>query len=198
MHARRSYSAQRTLALLTASLFVIATMVLTNGVALGALAKGNLDQCGNGPLSAATDCNPLSWQNGNLNGNQAHYFEGDSVPYRLTFLNLSTTGTHTVTIQWDTTKGGKHALDYITSFDRTVTTADPCAGVTGCGSPTTRAIPVDPNWTGSSGTPIPGNFTLYNGTITSASAYALTGTYAGDSSTSITLSFTTSSATPVL
>ena len=49
---------------------------------------------GNGPLSTPTDCNPLSWQNGNLNGNQAHYFEGDSVPYRLSFLNLATTGTH--------------------------------------------------------------------------------------------------------
>src|SRR5438067_3469255 len=174
MHARRSYSAQRTLALLTASLFVIATMVLTNGVALGALAKGNLDQCGNGPLSAATDCNPLSWQNGNLNGNQAHYFEGDSVPYRLGFLNLSTTGAHTVTIQWDTTKGGKHALDYITSFDRTVTSADPCAGVTGCGGPSTFAIPTDSNVTGAGVSQIAGNFTLYNGTITSTTGYTLT------------------------
>src|SRR5205085_4380172 len=138
---------QRTFAILAATLFVMASMVFAHQVALGALAKGNLDQCGNGPLSAATDCNPLSWQNGNLNGNQAHYFEGDSVPYRLTFLNLSTTGTHTVTIEWDTTKGGKHALDYITSFDRTVTTADPCAGVTGCSGSTTLGIPTDPHVT---------------------------------------------------
>src|SRR5438309_4988952 len=165
MHAHRSYlSVRRTLAIVTALLFVIATMVFTNAVALGALAKGNLDQCGNGPLSAPTFCNPASWQNGNLNGNQAHYFEGDSVPYRLTFLNLSTSGFHTVTIQWDTTKGGKHALDYLTSFDRTVTSANPCAGVTGCGgTPSTIAIPSDPNL--GTVTPIAGVFTLYNGTL---------------------------------
>src|SRR5437762_13208896 len=106
MHARSHHVTRRTFAILAATLFVMASMVFARQVALGALAKGSLDQCGNGPLSAKTDCNPLSWQNGNLNGNQAHYFEGDSVPYRLTFLNLATGATpHTVTIQWDTTKG---------------------------------------------------------------------------------------------
>ena len=33
---------------------------------------------------------------------------------------------HTVTIAWDTTKGGKHAIDYLTTFDRTEVDANPC------------------------------------------------------------------------
>ena len=47
---------------------------------------------------------PVGWQNGNLNGQQADYFEGDSVPYRLKFLNLSVGSSYWVTIEWDTTK----------------------------------------------------------------------------------------------
>jgi hypothetical protein len=44
---------------------------------------GNLDQCGNGPVASPVPCTGSAWQNGDLNGNQAHYLEGDSVPYRL-------------------------------------------------------------------------------------------------------------------
>ena len=54
-----------------------------------------------------------SWVNGNVNQSKAAYLEGDNVPYRVEFSNL-TTGTsnpHTIVIQWDTTKGGKHAMD---------------------------------------------------------------------------------------
>src|SRR5438477_7553207 len=198
MHARSHHVTRRTFAILATALFVMASMVFADQSALGALAKGSLDQCGNGPLSTPTGCNPASWQNGNLNGNQAHYFEGDSVPYRLGFLNLSTTGTHTVTIQWDTTKGGKHALDYLTDFNRTVGTADPCAGVAGCAGPAALLpIPSDPSITGF--TPIAGSFSLYGGSFFgSASAYTLTGLYTGDSSTAITLSFTTAVTNPVL
>jgi hypothetical protein len=84
-------------------------------------------------LYASAD--PADWVNGNLGSSKARYFEGDSVPCRLRLSNLSL-GSHKVTIEWDTTQGGKHALDYLTSFNRTVA-ADPCAGVSGCGSPST-------------------------------------------------------------
>jgi|GEM_PF-1605287 len=154
--------------------------------------SADLDQWGNEA--------PIGWQNGNLNGNQADYFEGDSVAYRMKFDNLSLSS-HTVTIGWDTTKGGKHALDYLTSYDRTETT-DPCSGVTGCTGPATTFtiptdsnIPTDPNWTGSQ---IPGNFSLFGGTITSVSSYNLINSYSGDSETQITITFTASQNNPVL
>ena len=172
---------------------------------------GNLDQCANGPLATPTPCIGSAWVNGNLNENKAHWLEGDSVAYRLKMQNLITGSfAHTVTIEWDTTKSGKHALDYLTSFDRTETPADPCSVVSGCslaGPKSTFAIPVDANVTnGQNGIPgggdditqIAGDFTLFNGTITGVSSYTLSGTYAGDSSTTITISFTASVSDPVL
>src|SRR5215471_11573132 len=79
--------------------------------------SANLDQCANGPFSAPLQCTSAQWQNGNLNANQAHYREGDSVPYRMRMDNLSP-GSHTLAIGWDTLAGSNHALDYLTSFDR--------------------------------------------------------------------------------
>jgi hypothetical protein len=175
---------------------LIGALVMTTPA--GAAERGDLDQCGNGSTGADTCTVANQWVNGNLNESKAHYFEGDSLPYRLLLSDLTPGSSNTVTIEWDTTKGGKHAIDYVTTFNRTIGTADPCAGVSGCGSPTTFPIPVDANVTGAGVTQIPGNFTMYNGTITAASAYTLSGSYAGDSSTRITLTFTAGSATPVL
>ena len=81
---------------------------------------------------------------------------------------------HTVTIEWDTTKSGKHAIDYLTTFNRAVANANPCLGVSGCDalSFSTFAIPGDPQVTGAGVTPNAGSFTMYGGTITSVSAYS--------------------------
>ena len=76
-------------------------------------ANADLDQCGNGPPSAPVPCTLDAWQNGNVNRNQAHYSEGDSVPYRMKFDQLvigRTNGHHSL----DTAKNGKHTLDYLT------------------------------------------------------------------------------------
>src|SRR3990170_369141 len=154
--------------------------------------SGNLDQAKNGPEDSPLD--PPEWANQNLNAQHAHYLEGDSVPYRLLFGDLSA-GAHSVTIEWDTTQGGKHSTDYLTSFDETEETANPCFGVGSCGAPDIESIPDDPNATV---TQVPGNFTLYNGIITSVSPYTLSGSYGGNSSTRVTINFTTSVSDPVL
>ena len=154
--------------------------------------SGNLDQAKNGPEDSPLD--PPEWTNQNLNAQHAHYLEGDSVPYRLLFGDLSA-GAHSVTIEWDTTQGGKHSTDYLTSFDETEETANPCFGVGSCGAPDIESIPDDPNATV---TQVPGNFTLYNGIITSVSPYTLSGSYGGNSSTRVTINFTTSVSDPVL
>lgn len=153
-----------------------------------------LQQCANGTNpSAPITCAGGQWQNGNLNGSNSHYIEGESVSYRITFTGLAANSTgNTVLIEWDTTEGGKHALDYLTSYDRTEAGSNPCSGVTGCvlGSPSTFAIPLDPNVSGGGVTQIAGqNFTIWGGTITGVSSYTLTGTYGGTSSTGITLTF---------
>lgn len=53
------------------------------------------------------------WTNGNLNINNSVYHEGDATVQRLAIKDL-TNGEHTVTIQYDSLKGGKHAYDFLT------------------------------------------------------------------------------------
>mgnify|MGYP003350386752 CR=1 FL=1 len=139
------------------------------------------------------------WVNGNVNGAKANYLEGDSLPYRLTFGGLDTAVPHQVTIEWDSTKGGKHAIDYLTGFNRTVATADPCLGVSGCAAQMTFAIPADPQVTGAGVTPAAGSFTLFGGTITAVGAYSGGAAFpTGDNARRITITFTAAVANPVL
>ena len=90
--------------------------------------SADLDQCANGPApSPPTDgcTTAASWVNGNLNQNNSSYVEGDSVPYRIVGDDIPIGPTHTVTIEWDTLKGGKHAIDFITTYNRTVADCEP-------------------------------------------------------------------------
>ena len=142
------------------------------------------------------------------------YFEGDTVPYRSEFKDLLPTTQYRLQIEWDTSKGGKHALDYLRTFNATVLSADPCVGlgVGFCSSSDTFPIPSDiimqsdPEWIANSGIQASGDFTLYNGTIDSVSIYTLEksdntlvtgancgggGCYDGDTSTYIDVFFTT-------
>src|SRR3954452_1528184 len=134
--------------------FVQAALIAGTVVVVPALAanpSANLDQCANDPApSPSSDgCNTAAaqWVNGNLGASKSVYQEGDSIPYRLTFGNLSTSGSHTVKIEWDTTKASKHAIDYLTTVNQSVTNANPCLGVSGCSAFSTFAIPADPQVT---------------------------------------------------
>jgi hypothetical protein len=149
--------------------------------------SANLDQVRNGGASAPND--PGNWVNGNANAVQAHYSEGWSIPYRMVMEGLSI-GTHKLVIEWDTKDNGKHAIDYITSynnldypvdshagFGHAPETIDPTIGITGLGAPSTFPIPAP----GSVGASVAGQptlsfnnlpnslklMTIYNGTITS-------------------------------
>src|SRR3954470_13348214 len=100
---------------------VTAFVVLpTTPSAFAANPSADIDQCGNGPASAPEGCTATgNWIHGDLTGTKAHYLEGDSVPFRFKFDNLDTSTSHTITFQWDTTKGGKHAYDYVTTSSAT-------------------------------------------------------------------------------
>jgi uncharacterized cupredoxin-like copper-binding protein len=183
--------------------------------------SANLDTCANGPTSAPVQCTGENWDNGNLNASKSHYAEGDSVPYRTVFENLVVGHTYTISIEYDTTQGGKHAFDYLTSFDRTEPSPgnNPCTQKQGgsivniCNplSFVTTPIPLDPNvaagqdqisGNGDDIAQIPGVFTLYNGNALSivnpGAPYTLSGSYAGNSSTAITVQFNATAATAVL
>src|SRR5262245_9907043 len=154
------------------------------------------------------------WLDGNLGSNKASYLEGQSVPDRIVFTDLTPNVSYSITISYDTTKDGKHAFDYLTTYDRTVN-PNPLDGTTGVNATvSTFAIPVDANVTkGQNGiddgpvgptggddiAQIAGNFTYFGGNITAVSGYTRSpDNYIGTSATTITVTFTPLSATSVL
>ncbi|CAN5502498.1 hypothetical protein BH10ACI1_BH10ACI1_19440 [soil metagenome] len=165
--------------------------------------SSNLDQCANGPdMLNPIVCAGANWQNGNLNSNNSHYIEGESVSYRVVLSGLTPNSTgNTVTIDYDTTVSAKHAFDYLTTFDRTEAGSNPCSGVANCnlGAFSTMPIPIDGLVTGGGVTQIGGQvFTLYKGTITGVSAYTHSGSFAGTSQASLTITFSASADTDVV
>lgn len=112
--------------------------------------KLSLDQWADGaapdkPVASGSQAD--TWQNGNLGSSQAHYAEGEFVPYRTAFTGLTEGVTYLTTIQWDTTQGGKHALDYLGSYDtsfpgtRFETIPNPLTGISGLLTTTSTPSP---------------------------------------------------------
>ena len=175
---------------------------------------GTYDQCsnddGDGYATGDTGCR---WTNGNLQSNNSTIFEGDATVQRLWLTGLTPGSTHTITLKYGTTKQGKHAYDYLTTWNYSenwVLDADLCQDIdangNGAGGSCTLwgaddlfPIPVDPNVAftngGPGGIPVPQpagrNFTMRNGDITAASIPAVvSGDYTGDSETVITITYT--------
>jgi hypothetical protein len=181
----------------------------------------SLEQCSNLTTTCDTT-HSANWQTGNLGTSNSDYAEGDSVPYRTIASNLTVGQTYKLHIEWDTTQSGKHALDYLTTYNRTESTANPCAGVTCAGGTSTLAIPIDSQVTGGGVTQVAGQaFTAFGATFpgngamvsnsggnlcgsatctipTNPSAYSLIGTYAGTSQTGLALYFTATNSTAVI
>jgi uncharacterized repeat protein (TIGR01451 family) len=156
---------------LAATLFLLATAMAAPVLARAANPAANIDQCRNGQITAPVQCIDNAWQNGNLGPENSHYREGDSVPFRavLTNLDASAGNTHTLVIQYDTLQSGKHAYDYLTSFNATETNANPVNDISGTTAGNCFPIPVDlTNMFANPGsTQEPGCIQIYNGAITS-------------------------------
>ena len=157
----------------------------------------NLDQCSNGsPKFGDLHCD---WQNGNLNGSNSQYAEADSIPYRLFVEDLDPTLKHTIHINYDFTKGGEKAIDFLSTWNVTQTGADTCSGSSAVPSPcppgtaTTFPFPGDsfnPSNKGKltvngaiANASISRNLTIYNGTILSITTPVHSGPVSGDSAT---------------
>jgi len=184
-------------AVLAIALF--ASEAIESGKALAAKPSAVLQQCSNSFYGNVQPCSGGAWIPGVLDANTSDYAEGNSVPYRVILSNFRVGSTgNTITISWDSTKGGPHAVDYLTSFYRTLTLASgnsPCD--VACGTFTTFPVPGDDAVSGAGVTQIPGVFTLFGGTITGVSGYSNSGP-AGKQSTSITVTFTADSTKMVL
>lgn len=140
-----------------------------------------LFQCENGPLGAPVDCTG-NWQNGNLGTQHNHYQEGDTIPYKIMFGELEASTSYSITIGWDAIHSGRHAIDYLQTWNNT-TGGDPCSAAgasTICSTSFTTTFPIASNdlvaplYCGVSGaTEFPNVqvFTLINATINSVSPY---------------------------
>jgi hypothetical protein len=164
------------------------------------------EQCanddGDGYSTGDTGCR---WTGGALNASNSTLHEDDATVQRLAIDNL-TTGDHTVTIKYGTTKGGKNAYDFLTDdtfsedwvtaadlCDPAITNLDDCATLPAIQS---GLIPSDPNALGHDTARADRHFTIRNGTWVSIGTPTLvSGTYAGDSDTAITITFNVNSAT---
>jgi uncharacterized repeat protein (TIGR01451 family) len=187
---------RKVLPVLLAALAAVLWVGFTSAPASAANPGADIEQCRNGTFSAPQLCTGAAWQTGNAGASNSHYREGDSVPFRAKLINLSTSGSHTLVIQYDTIDNGAHAYDYLTSYNRTETTADPCSGISPCAGGSSFPIPADPaiTFANSSSTQAPGAITIWNGTITNI-AYG-SGDAAGKRSVIVT--FTASNSTVLL
>jgi hypothetical protein len=180
-------------------------------------ASADLWQARNGTPDFPTT--PIEWVKGNAGPANSHYVEGHSVPYRLVMTGLSR-GSHVLVIEWDTRQKGKHAIDYVTHYDRLAphnqfgahTNAEainPLDGIgVSFGAPRLFPIPAP----SSSGSPVPGQpaasflslppaervMTIWNGTI-SQLAYVSEEPLVGDSAvTRLTVEFVADEDTVVI
>ncbi|MDF1544946.1 MAG: hypothetical protein P1R58_07575, partial [bacterium] len=112
--------------------------------------KTYLNQMQNGTSSSTAE-----WSNGNINTSNSCYVEGSSVSYRFFVKDLDSADQHFIDITYDASKGGIHAIDYLTDYDLTEFAAIAASGgacgtiatspPTGCTTPTeTLAFP-DPS-----------------------------------------------------
>ncbi|HEX6045103.1 MAG TPA: hypothetical protein VFZ22_11490 [Pyrinomonadaceae bacterium] len=185
-------------------------------------ASADLSQVRNGGVgcdqTVPNSCdNPADWVNGNAGASNAHYQEGQSIPYRLVMQNL-TVGNHSVVIEWDVKHSSANAIDFITHYQRISETIEPCGPanhpediVPGCNpaSFTTFDIPA-PTGVNSPIAGAPASFfnlvplaqrrmTMYNGTINSMVYTNPQGDLSqAQASTQITVNFTANNPTVVM
>ena len=134
------------------------------------------------------------WINGNLNANNSTYYEGDATVQRAYLIGMTPGSTgHTITFKYGTTKGGKHAYDYLTTYNFSedwVTLDDRCENIAGCtnATETTKAMQLDANTKGLDD--FARLFVMRGGTLKNISAPTLvSGSYTGDSETAVTITF---------
>lgn len=183
-------------------------------------ASASLEQCRNGAATSPVGCvapgGATGWVSGNAGSSNSHWAETQFIAYRMLMSGLPGDGTtvHSLTIGYDILKSGRHAIDYLGTYNYTESGANPCAGVAGCtfGSPSdTAAIPTDgvtvtnntnPN-TGNPVAQIPGQFTIWGGQFTNClvpapSVEVYYQPYGGGEERQITVCFTATVANPVV
>lgn len=134
--------------------------------------SATLQQCRNGATAAAgpqciDGAGGEGWVPGNAGNSNSHWEERQFISYRMLFGGLSA-GSNTVVIGYDFIHSGKHAIDYLGTYNATELDSDPCSGVTGCSAlaTDTAPTPLDPSLPATV-PQIPGVFTIWGATFDS-------------------------------
>jgi hypothetical protein len=98
-------------------LALISALLSTSFVVITSQAAGSADLFQGRNGTPASPVSPVEFIKGNAGPANSHYIEGYSIPYEVVITGASS-GPHTLVLEWDTTQQGKHAMDYITHFDR--------------------------------------------------------------------------------
>ncbi|GAA4766623.1 hypothetical protein GCM10023230_15380 [Flavobacterium hankyongi] len=141
----------------------------------------------NGPASAPAS--PVNWANGNAQGTNSHFREGESVPTRIELVDLTPNVPASVTFNINIIQGSnvKHAFDFFTGANRIAETVNPLDGLSGYGPRSLFTFPI-PNagntggvpagyydqtaikmacqQTNDAGSPEKNSIWIYNGTVT--------------------------------
>lgn len=184
--------------------------LLVSGLTMFAAPPGpaiSLDQASNGGIGK-TPVSPVGWENGNQNGQKAHYNEGESIPYRARITNLIPGETYRATFGYDIKHSGKHAIDFITSNQRIAEVVDPCNGtgepvISPCVAGTSGLIPSPANSAGVFFNLVVGfegaQFVkIFNGNISLVEYITQGDEAAAQSETTFRVTFTANSSTSVL
>jgi hypothetical protein len=195
----KSFTA-RALVLLAGLLLMAASISAQNAPQ----ASTQVEQCRNGAVASPQQCTGSTWQTGNAGSSNSHWAETNFLSYRGVIAGLTPGTSYSFTVEYAILQSGKHAIDYLGTYNASETTADPCDGGTLCvlASPTsTIAVPTDTvtvtnNINPFTNSPIiqqPGHFTMWGGTFTGI-AYE---NYAGGELRDITVTFTANASTVV-
>ncbi|MEN6410866.1 MAG: hypothetical protein ABFD44_14280, partial [Anaerolineaceae bacterium] len=145
------------------------------------------------------------WINGNLQKNNSTYSEGDATVQFILISGVVPGETHSFTLVYGTTKNGKHAYDFLTTWSWSedwITEADRCHFNAGCIAydpldTSYMDIPLDPNVPAAyqNAKPDQRHFNMRGGTLTNISTPTIiSGDYTGTSETSIEITFTVNAA----
>jgi hypothetical protein len=133
-------------------LLAIGLLYFAVGVAYAA-PQVRLDQCANGNPDSTGQCSTdpggsVGWVNGNSNSQKSTYQIGQFIAYRFVFNGLVTGATYCGAFGWDVAQNGRPAIDYVSTYSKTMTAADPTLDTTFDGQRLTptekKAIPSDP------------------------------------------------------
>jgi hypothetical protein len=140
-----------------------------------------------------------NWANGNVQGTNSAYAEGDAVPQRLELTGLVPGTSYTIEMAYSVYKN-VHTYDYLATYDYSEDwITNPCDGIVGCSLPgSTYPIPNDPN------VPFDGGqlWTLSGGTLTGSAFVGATagagGVWVNGAANTISVTFTAAASTSVL